>query len=187
MAQLYSTGPAHTFVQKGTNPPAYLGTAKISPVIEVKPSWEPVYNDLSGKVPMDMAFMGEEAMTQVELTRWNNNIYYQLAARPQSFSTQEAPGLNGPLDIGSLMLTEGLNFTFYVLFPFFRKKAYASLPAGYRFPGSYLVGPDKHQQMGTHPKELFLLFHHLRLFNPLTGQFLLYDQNVAAVLNVPLV
>ena len=185
MAQLYCTGPAHSFVQYGSARPLYLGTCKISPQIEIKKSTKAVYNDLGGEVPFDVAYMGKEAMTVVDLTRWNEKTYETIASSPQQIF---GGGTDGPLDIGSLYLTEGLGFTFYVVFPFAtQKKAYSTLPAGYRFPGSYLVGPEKHQQMGTHPKELLLMFHHLRLFNAATGAFLLYDSNMAAVNNIPLV
>lgn len=191
-AQLYSTGPAHVYVAlpvislgapTGLKTPIYFGTAKISPQIELRAEWEPVFNDLGGKVAFDTAFMGEEALTSIEFTRWVEPVYAQLANRPTPGGgiAGGIRGLTGPLDVGSLMLTEGLNFGLYIIFPFARaKRAYATLPRGYFFPGTFLMGPDKHNQMGTHPKELFLLFHSLRLFNKDTGQLLLYTNDVSA-------
>lgn len=162
--------------------PRYLGTAKISPRIQLKPSWEPVQNDLSGNVPMDTAYMGEEGLSSIDFTRWDNSVYQVLSSRPKGFGG--IPGTNGRLDIGSLMLTEGLAYTVWILFPFATQKAaYSTLNAGYRFPASYLVGPDEHEQMGTHPKTLYLIFHHLRTFNASTGTFTCYDFNMQAVLN----
>jgi hypothetical protein len=181
MAQLYSTGPAYTYIAFGTAKPQFMGTGKISPQIEIKRHFKPVFNDVGGEVPFDMAKMGKEAITAIEYTRWNDPLYEVL-----SNDYSGVPGLENALDTGSLILTEGLFFTYWIVFPFASQKpAYKSLIPGYRFPGTYLLGPDRHQQMGTHPKEIFLMFHHLNLYNPLNGSKLLYDFNMSAVINIP--
>jgi hypothetical protein len=179
MAQLYSTGPAHLFIQyPGLNQLMYLGTCKKAPKIIGRPGWQPVHNDIGGPViPFDVSFQGEEAFTFTELTRWNETVYARLAARPHR---GQARGNNLPGDVGSLMQTEGLNLGLYVYFPYVAKPAYLAggMPAGYRFPFTTVEGPDEFSELGTTPRELTLVFHHLRQYFPKTGQLLLYDHTV---------
>jgi hypothetical protein len=192
--QLYSTGPAHMFVGKpaaaGSQAvgPFYLGTAKVSPVIQIKPNHRPVYNDIGGDEAFDMAYMGQLGMTSVELTRWSDPVLRILSAHPAALSVTDGTELlNGPLDTGSLILTENLNFSFWVLFPFNAKAAYSKMTAGYRFPGPLLLGPDIQKQMGTHPREISLVFLHLRIYNGLTGNLFLGDHDMSAIKNVALI
>lgn len=186
MSQLYCTGPAHVLVAFGGSNPRYLGTAKISPQIELKPEYKPVFNDLGGDVPLDVSYLGEEALSQIDFTRWDESVYEIIAARPRS-NAAATIGANTSLDVGTLVLTEGFGFIMYVLFPFATAKAaYSTLPAGYRFPASVFVGPDKMEQMGTHNMERLMVFRHLRIFNATTGAFLLYDGNVTATRGIPL-
>ncbi len=180
-AQLYCTGPAYTYVAFGTSKPQFFGTAKISPQIEIKRFFKPVYNDLGGDTSFDVSKLGKEAITAIELTNWNDPIYELM-----SLDYSGVPGAENALDIGTLMQTESRTFVMWVVFPFaIQKRAYQSLNNGYRFPATYLMGPDKHQQMGTHNKELFLVFHHLNLYNPVNGSRLLYDFDMSKVQSIP--
>lgn len=185
MAQLYSTGPAHLFVgaiTTGGVTPFYLGTAEVKPQIEIVPQFEPVHNDLGGAVPFDKSYEGEEAFIGADLNRYNEAVYAGLAARPNSLVPGAIRGLNTALDVGTLMLTEGKNIVVWVVFPFFVKAAMRAggMPAGYRFPGCTVVGPDK-LETGTRARKVHLLFHALRQWSPVTGAFLLYDHNVSGL------
>jgi hypothetical protein len=176
MAQLYSTGPAHWWVSLQNSPLLYLGTCEKKPKIVVRPSWSPAYNDLGGqKIPFDMSYQGTEGISLLNLTRFNEPVYQLLATRP-SASTKIASGINVPGDIGTLLLTEGLAWTVYVYFPYAAKLAYKSggMVPGYRFPASYLEGPDEFEP-STDPINRTLIFHHLRAFDPKTGIFDCYD------------
>jgi hypothetical protein len=183
MAQLYTTGPAHIFLSDKTgyvspSSALYLGTAEESPAIQIEPLYEPVVNTLGGKTPFDVSYQGEMAKTAVTLNRFNEDTYRVLVAnRPSPLGTR---GLNGPLDVGSLILTEGLYLTFWMTFPFVSKAVMAAgnMPLGYRFPATIPAGPDELAPLGTVPRKLRLLFWHLRLWDVSTGQFLLYDHNV---------
>src|SRR5262245_20111872 len=136
--QLWSTGPAHMVVgfSSITGPigtPLYLGTAEESPKIDIRPNYEPVYNDLVCQTPFDPSFQGEEAFLAATLTRWNEQTYAGLSARPRPFSTTATRGVTRSGDIGLMPLTEGWAPTLWVLFPYAAKSAMAGMPAGYRF------------------------------------------------------
>src|SRR5579859_623880 len=92
MATPFVTGPAHMFVgttrvtngvPQGAGVVFYLGTSEGSPDIDIKPVYEPVYNDLSGSTPFDLSYMGEEAYITADLTRWNEAVYAAIQARPR--------------------------------------------------------------------------------------------------------
>jgi hypothetical protein len=182
MAQLFSTGPAHVYISdiSGLASPSnalYLGTAEEAPVIEIIPKYEGVLNDIGGHTPFDVSYQGEMAQTGILLTRWNELTYDFLSSRPVPGAIH---GLNGPLDVGSLILTEGLQLGLWVVFSFSLKTAMAAggMPFGYFFPATIPVGPDKFEKLGTKPRKINLLFWHLRLWDVATGNFLLYTHNV---------
>jgi hypothetical protein len=185
MAQIYSTGPAHLYVcdthcDTSQSSALYLGTAEEAPVIEVIPKFEPILNDIGGHTPFEASYQGEMAQTGATLNRYNETTYAFLASRPVFAATR---GLNTALDVGSLILTENLRLTVWVVFPFVAKAAMAAgaMPAGYRFPASMCVGPDKFEMLGTKPRKINLLFWHLRKWDVNTGSFLLYDHNVTGL------
>jgi len=190
MAKLYVTGPAHLFVgptiysqgQLGlTGPLQYLGTAEYAPNIQIRAGYLPVHNDLGGSVvPFDSSFQGEEGFTFVDINRYNEIVLARIQARPRNhFANQQPPrGLNYPGDIGSLMIQEGLAYSVVVVFPYAAKPAMAGMPFGYRFPFSWLLGPDDLKELGTKPRKVGLVFYHGRGFNPLNGQFLVYDNTL---------
>ena len=203
MAQPYVTGPALIYVgvpnnTGGSSRAFFLGTAEQSPVIEIRPDYEPVFNDLrGGKKPFDLSFQGEEAFTFADLTRWNENVYAALAARPRGATALAlggalgvvagaagvAPtrGLNIVGDIGTLQLTEGQNIVVWVVFPYASKAAMAGMPAGYRFPYSVFEGPDLLKPLGTKPRKIHIVFHHMAGYNASTGAFLTYDHNTSGL------
>lgn len=194
MAQLWSTGPALIYVAltgTGDAPggglggppvnPAFLGTAEFAPAIHVRREWESVFNDFGGgRVPFDTMYESKEGFTFADLTRWDENVYQQLAAAPRTAEggfdpTNPQDGADFVGDIGSLMITEGLAYSVFIKFPFASKSAYAGMKPGYRFPASYLMGPDEANSLGTKPFKRHIVFHHLRTFEPSTQIFRLYD------------
>lgn len=187
MANLYVTGPAHIFVQlpgiAGPQAYSYLGTAERYPKISIRPANEPVFNDIGGKVPFDMAHMGEEAFVSADISRWNEPVYAALAARPRPGSGTR--GVNVAGDIGTLYVTEGFAYSLAVLFPYAAKLVYAAagMPAGYRFLSSYLVGPDELEPLGTTPRKIRLMWHCLRTYDPSTGSLFLYDHDMTGPLS----
>jgi hypothetical protein len=182
MATPYCTGPALIYVRPpALSGPAFFGTTERTPRIQIRPAWSPVYNDLGGsKVPFDMMYEGEESLESGTFTRWNELIHATLANRP---STLGSRGRNVAGDIGTYMIAEGMAYTLWMVFPYASKALFAAnnMPPGYRFPFSWLEGPDDLDENGTNPRKIGLLWHSLRGFDPSTGSFLLYDHDMSAV------
>jgi hypothetical protein len=186
MAQLYSTGPAHAYVGiigpgGGTTAVSYLGTCEDAPRIELRPMWDPVFNDLGGKVPFDESFQGEEAFVNLDLNRYNEGVYAALAARPRPGQGTRGTMVFG--DVGALALTENYVFTLLIQFPYAVKAVMAAggMPGGYRFPATVLAGPDQLFPLGTKPRKVNLMFHAIRVFNIQDQSFVLYDHNLSGL------
>jgi hypothetical protein len=157
---------------------AYLGTCEKAPRIIERPAWQPLFSDQGGtRVPFDIAYQGTEAFTFARMTRWNENVLSAIQSRPDPRGFR---GINLGGDIGTLMLSEGLAYEVRIYFPYATKAIYtaAGMPPGYRFPASFLEGPDELDDLGTSPRIINLTFHHLRTFNPTTGIFGTYDHSV---------
>src|SRR5262245_17371992 len=128
-----------------------------------------------------MMYQGCEALTSGTFTRWNEVIHAAMATRPNSaFGVR---GLNVAGDIGSFMIAEGMAYPLWVQFPYAAKALFTAngMPPGYKFPFSWLEGPDDHEELGTNPYKIGLLWHSMRGFNKETGEFSLYS-NVLGVL-----
>ena len=190
MAQPFVTGAASIFVGRGSDvlgtaetavhspiSPILLGTAERSPQVLVRPSWSPVFNDISGpNVPLDLGFVGAEGFVISNLTRWNEAGYQLLASYPSYNSVR---GFWGVDDVGTLQLTEEDALTVWILFPYSIYPAYSTMPAGYRFPGAIPYGPEDMNQLGTQARRLGILFHCLPAFDG--TKFTLYDNDMSAV------
>lgn len=182
MTQPYVTGPAHVFVEV-TGGVAYLGTTERTPKILIRPAWEPLFNDIGGKVPFDMSYEGEEAFISGDFNRFNESVYADMAARASALSAP-VRGIDTPGNIGALMLTEKLTINLWMLFPYTAKPAMNpagnAMPSGYHFYATYLVGPDELEPLGTTPRKIRLIWHALRIFDA-QGNFNLYDHDMSVV------
>lgn len=189
MAQLYTSGPCHIFLNGLlVNTPQYLGTSEFSPHVELVPMYEDVFNAIGGRVPFDKAYQGEVGIINFRLNRFNYLMYQALAARPRSplaVGTGPALGVNAAGDVGSLVLTEGLALGLVLQFQFGAQgqspkpaMVTGAMPAGYYFPAAVPIGPDKHDPLGTLPEVIDITFFALRAFNPITQTFGLYSQTL---------
>jgi len=186
MAQLYTTGPAHIYLAfptgSGTqNSPVYFGTCEDAPQVQIIPKFEDVYNSIGGTVPFDKSYQGEVALIDLDMNRYNESVYGILAARPRVGTR----GVNIAGDVGTLMGTEGYTIGVYLKFDFGAagaapKAAYTAngMPPGYRFPGGIPIGPDRLQNLGTRPRKTNVVFFAIRIWNPATQAFGLYDFNL---------
>ena len=160
---------ATAYTVLATGPPLFLGTAEVSPQAEVRRQFQPAYNDLSGAVPFDLNFLGEDAILAVDLTRWNEFTYARCATAPGQLSTPLASrggyGTVGPTKgMGSLQAHDGSCLTVYLVFPYGSSASSANIPGrtfgmppGYRFHGGSLIN-DKLHQMGSKYRKLHLTF-----------------------------
>jgi hypothetical protein len=193
MAQLYCTGPAHVFVGVPNGFAAngktafYLGTCEDSPRVTLRPAEEAVFNALTGtKIPFDKSFQGEEAFIGLDLTRYNSRVLNLVRKRSVWSATPAAtpgPGVFGSFDLGTLALTEGAAFTCWLVFPYQAKAVMnvGGMPAGYRFIACTPVGPEELGPLGTRARKEHVMLHAIMAYNPVTGQKLLYDDNLVGL------
>lgn len=198
MTQPYASGPVFVYVgwndnslirrrfpqafRRGT--PLYLGTGEVAPESEIRRSWEPVMNDLSGGVAHDMVFRGQEAFTNLNLTRWNESVLRLVQDCPYQLGSN-GRGYNSAAEMGSLMIQEGLAFSLYLLYgnrndPAMRDGV-NSMPRGFRFPSNtWSEGPDV-RQVGSRANKVRLLFHSIPAYDENSATLILYDEDVSAV------
>ena len=211
MATMYSTGPILIWVgpqvrqvQKyNTTPSAqgiqFLGTAEQTPQAEIRRQYQPAYNDLSGAVPFDLNFLGEDALFSVDLTRWDESVYGVISTAPQQMGGSPGPGgiplrgrysaVNG---MGSLQAHDGNTITLYAVFPYGFPVANspnsagrgAGMPVGYRFHGGSMI-TDKLHQMGSKFRKLHLTFQFAPVYQWNTQEFRLYDHIIPSNLARP--
>jgi len=208
MATFYSTGPvllwAGPQIRFPTQYPSsssqaiqFLGTAEQTPQAEIRRQYQPAYNDLSGAVPFDMNFLGEDLIFAIDLTRWNESVYGILSTAPQQMGSIPAAGgiplrgsysaLNG---MGTLQAHEGNTITLYAVFPYgFPASAPGlamrsqGMPVGYRIHGCNLIN-DKLHQMGSKYRKLHLTFQAAPIMAAGYG-FTLYDHVITSALLTP--
>ena len=200
MATFYSTGPIQIWVGPQIRKPTsytptspqtiqYLGTAEQTPQAEIRRQYHPAYNDLSGAVPFDLNFLGEDAVFAVDLTRWDERVYGILASAPIQMGggppAAGGTGIRGTYDptngMGILEAHEGNTITLYAAFPYGFPGAAPNaagrgfgMPMGYRFHGGSLIN-DKMHQMGSKYRKLHLTFQFAPVYDYATRNFCLYD------------
>lgn len=197
MANIYVTGPCHIYVGFGTIdssgvaspttvPSAiyYLGTAERAPVVNFVKQFEDVANDVAGiAFPVDRTYQGEEATTQMTLSRWNEAVYQRLmtGAKPNSGT----PGIDTATDLGTALHLEGGSFHTWLHFPYVTK-AYGTIygmKKGYHFYSSRVAsqGVDP----GTKAKKRSVALQFARVFNGSDCTWILYDQEGSAWSSIP--
>jgi len=178
--QLWCTGPAIIYVGVGATPgtviPVQLGTAEARPTITLYDEWTEAFNDLGGvKHPFDDSWQGQIGIGRFDLTRWDQGVLQRCQTRPDFSGT---PGFWPFGAKGTLMKTEGMYYSSWVKFPYNAKPAYVAMPAGYRFPVSWLWGPDE-MPVGVTPRKVSCIFIYRSIFNPQDGSDFLYDYDMS--------
>ncbi len=182
-AQPWVTGPGHIFIANNVGGvPQYLGTAEVSPRIEIRPANTLYFNSIfSTRIPMDWSDQGEEAFTSVDLNRWDETVYRQITSRPRFTGTR---GTYAVGDFGTLVAFENYAYQVWIQFPNSAKAAMTNMPAGYHFILSRLIGPDMIDPINTDPSKRRLVFHHLPLLAYGAGNLtvgVLYNHDMSAL------
>lgn len=178
-ARIQVTGPCGAYVITPDFSFALLGTAQVRPRIQWRREWEPVFNDLGGKVPFDMQYMGSDALVSFDLTRHDPDVLESLRALPTMEKSKLGTEEFGA--IGSLMIQEELAAGLALAFPY-STITNTGLKNGVHFPNAWLLGPDD-EENGTQHQIQRIVFYCLRSFDETTGTFTLYDTDVSAGLN----
>lgn len=199
MAQHYVTGVIPMWIGMRVNgvigAPIFLGFGEKAPEIQDDPDWEPVMCDYGGtKHPSEYLYEGAEASSSVTLTYWRESVVRTITAYPYRTGVirgtsviNPAAGVGGYGDIGSAMITEGLSFCMWFLFPYSAKAAYRNatnglMPTGFRMPYTKIQGKPV-RRGGTGASKISLNFHHMRGIE--SSNLVCYDENVTAVANLP--
>lgn len=192
MAQQFVTGPVDIFVNYGSlggvvTPPLYLGYSERGPRMQVRPQYSSTYVDVGGqKIPFDSCYDGQDAIVSADMSRWNEDVYAAIAIKSGASGNNSPAGIDDPGDIGTLMMHEGAAITVWLRFTHAAKLAYSTMPAGYRFPIAMLQNDD-HNELGTKPRKISLVFHCLREFDVTitnaygAGRFTLFDHDMTGL------
>lgn len=192
MAQQFVTGPCDIFVNYGSlggvvTPPLFLGHSERGPRMQVRPQYSSSYVDIGGqKIPFDSVYDGQDAIVSADLSRWDETVYAAISIKSGASANNAPAGTDDPGDIGTLMIHEGAAIQVWLRFPHAAKLAYSTMPAGYRFPVCMLQNDD-HNELGTKPRKISLVFHCLREFDVSVtnafgaGRFVLFDHDMSGL------
>lgn len=176
-------GPESAFIGRVLRSfaPVFLGTAEVSPDVEITPKYNPVYRNESGlQVPFDWIYDGESGLIVADLTRYNEEVYAHLASRAAP-PGRHVRGTDFVGQIGTAMVSEGIAYPLWLVFPYAPKLAFRGMPGGYRFVASFLLGPDRLNPLSTKPRKIRLVWYASRLYDQATGTHVLYDHILSSL------
>lgn len=209
MAQPYSAGAQHIYVgvtqnyYSGSNgqitwqTPLYLGTGERAPRVSRRRAFRPVNNDLAGDEPFDWCMSGTNMLVTVRMTRWDENVLRLVEHAPNPgqglVPTAAVAGTEFLGDIGRLMVTEATAMGLWLRFAYgvqgvLAKAAFAGnatsgpMRNGWHFFAAFLEQDD--HDGGTDPNIKSLTFRCARVYNPSTGSFLIYDDDMTGVAGI---
>jgi len=166
--------------------PYYLGTARLSAVIEIERGWHPWHDDELGlSFAEDSLEEGEEAVVVVDINRWNEPVYLVLSKiTAQAGGAGRGAWLAG--DTGTSVMFEGFTYPLWLQFPYAAKPAMAAgrggpMPAGYHFWNAVLYGPDRLEPLNHTPSERRLIWRCRRYLDAVSGISVLYDHDMTGV------
>ncbi|HEV3447855.1 MAG TPA: hypothetical protein VG099_24675 [Gemmataceae bacterium] len=191
MAQPSVTGPIYIYVSSNGQPttPLYLGVFETGPFLDVTPSFTPVNSDVAAAKPHDWIYGGKDGACIGDMTVFNWPQLEAIMSRPLNATAGAGLlpvgfGYDPPGARGSLMVTEGFNWTLWTQFPYFAKAAWGGwMPGGFRWPGTFLMGPDRFQ-LGTRPNKIGLAFF-MQAIQDRLGGWVLCDNNMQGIPSTP--
>ncbi len=137
-----------------------------------------------------MSYQGMTAFIQGIFNVYNNAVLELLeVAAHQSGLQGLTQGYDPAGAIGTMMVTERCSHPLWVVFPYgfklpFQNPASGRMRRGYHYPECILVGPIRHEGLGTVAKEEGLQWQALRGLGPTTARgkaLILYDENIATL------
>lgn len=166
---------------------AYLGTCERAPVIRITPHYRPIHSSRYGQyVPVDHAFIMEEASVSGVLNVWNESVYERLTIRPKTVGEFVERGQFFSYDTGTMMLADGVAFGLWLQFPYYSKDFGTEFtsPQGYHFYGAWLMGPDDIFS-GTKAARRAVQFYAAPVYDPSDGSSYLYDHDFTLIPDIP--
>lgn len=161
--------------------PLYLGTAEVTPRIEIHRGYAGWYDDEGGTtLPADDLYEGEEGLIVADINRWNEPAYAFVASIVNRLGAPSVRGFDAPQSVGSSLTYEGFRYPLWVQFPYAAKPefALAGMPACYRFFSCNLLGPDVLEPLSHVPSRRRLVWRARRILSVVTGFAGLYDHDM---------
>lgn len=188
MANEFCTGAMHIYVapmkyNKLLNGINYLGTCESFPQRTTERSFKSLRNDLTSERSLDYVYAGgSEAVINLTLTRWDETVRLQFERAPVSGLL----GADSRDDIGSLMGQEELGWMLYLVHQFGgigpARPSMVGKENGRRYIQCVFWGPEQ-DETGTREEKQHMVFRAWKKYNTKTGQFVLWDYNIAGVPN----
>jgi hypothetical protein len=188
--QFYATGAMGLYVGAGSGGSyLFLGHGRRAPRQQVMRQFGQVMCDLGGqKTYSDRIVDGVLGRVSVTLTRYSMDTLrtIQDVARTGAGAGNAAPagqGAMAPLELGTLLMTEGVLYPLVITTPFGAKAAYAAGPGGAMGLGRTWYGvtldtPDDDEGGLGQAREVTVVFECQRVLDPLTGIWGLYSNTV---------
>jgi hypothetical protein len=180
-SNVWVAGPTEIHVGVGSSGGMrFLGWALGGVRVSLRPHWADVHVDLSGQMPFDCQFMGEEAFITAELTAWDEAVL--TACQTRTGPSTGTAGMMPAGSMGALMVSESAAFRLLCYPPYAGGNAVGKLtqagqvPA-YNFLRAILAGPDDIAPLGIRPKQVRAFFRALPLYSPVDGSFTLYNRD----------
>jgi len=161
--------------------PVYLGTAEITPTIDIERFFLPWYDDEMGTSdPADELYEGDSATVTALVNRWYEPVYAFLACLVNRAPLGGLRGFNLPQEIGSSLVMEGFTSPLWVQFPFFAKTVMGGdgfMPPCYRFFNAHLTN-DRLEPLNHEPRKTLLVWQCKRYLDVVSGASGLYDHDM---------
>jgi len=178
--------PTGTLINNQQPMPFYLGSARVTPRIEIMRGWAPWRDDELGlSLPADELYEGEEALVVADINRWNEPVYAYIASMVAAQNGYYR-GVDVAGDVGTSMVMEGYSYPLWIQFPYAAKPAMAfgaggPMPAGYLFYNAALLGPDRLEPINYEPSERRLVWRCRRYLEVVSGDTWLYGHDTSAL------
>lgn len=200
-AYVYDTGPVYVYARvptPGIGPFVslgalsgtifHLGTAERFPQRREEAVWEPVFNDIGGKVPFDESFQGETAQLVVDLNRFNQTVLDLIRRVPDHGRGLRSTALGGHtrLAVGALLLQNGMAFEMWAQHSHYDTiNAVADLPPGRYYPACKYIGCYEEESSGTQPRKCRLVVEPKRVWNASTKGFITFSEEASFFTALP--
>lgn len=181
-SNVWVAGPTEIHVGVGSSGALrFLGWALGGVRVSLRPHFADVHLDLSGQMPFDAQFMGEEAFVSAELTAWDEAVL--TACQTRTGPSTGTAGVMPAGSMGGLMVAEGAAYRLLAYPPYaggnsVGKVTQTGQVPAYNFLRAWLAGPDDIAPLGIRPKQVRVFFRALSQYQPQDGSFLLYNRDV---------
>lgn len=156
---VHTTGPVHHYVRTAdASSIYYLGTAEVSPKMQVQRAYVDVINDKSGPIlPHQRIDAGESAVIGVMLTDFSKSALSAVMMAGAIKGLRTGPAIGGGLSRGSLVFGQQ-TFELWQVFDFYgTTQATPGLEPGRYWPQVTLVAPQD-EQVGTSGAKVMAVF-----------------------------